>query len=191
MIAFRRDNVGARDLRLVKVGDGAWRIAALKIRGSGMHVPHVHLGGGALDDLGAGIQVHAQVAGGFIWIGGALHSTERRFHPYIAVLVANPGVAGDTVADERDGGDSQNAKTDDYGNNNQDDLESIIVLRRGRQWNTNRSGRGESRGYVAHRLSSATFNTKFRSAVQGCAARITERHKVRLASIYFRTDGGV
>ncbi len=51
----------------------------------------------------------------------ALHGAKGRLHPHIAVLISNPGVAGDAIADERDRGNSQNAEADNHRNHDQND----------------------------------------------------------------------
>ena len=58
----------------------------------------------------------------------ALHGAKGRFHPHVAVLIANPGVGGDAIADERHRGNSQNTEADDHGNHDQNDFEGIAAL---------------------------------------------------------------
>jgi len=62
-----------------------------------MHSPERR--GIALQDPRTGIQIDAEVASGFLWVGCGLGRTERSLHSNIAGLVLDAGVAGDAQPD--------------------------------------------------------------------------------------------
>lgn len=77
--------------------------------------------------LRVGIEIDAEVAGSFFRIAGALRSAERSLDSDIAVSILDVAAMSNPPHDEHERSDTNNAKHDNHGDNNQNDLERVTL----------------------------------------------------------------
>src|ERR1700685_2973642 len=101
---------------------------------------------------------------------------------------------GDAIADDADRGDAKNSDADDYGDDDQDDLQSTAAAGGGRS-RCRRRGRRTEAGSGAARSNRSrsdrcpTLVAELRVRVQSCAARIAECHTSPRKSAVRKIDG--